>query len=543
MSGTVQRRFQAVISVVDRTAAPLRAIQARVGGLAQMGRALTGVGRSMTALGAGIGRLAAPMLTLAGIGAGGSGGVVAALVAMTSATVDAGGALTDLRDRLGMSIEDIQAFAFAAEQSGASSEQFYTAVERLNRGVADAASGKNQDLAALFRRLRIPLRDANGQLRTASELLPELADAFRANTNGALRTRMAMALFGQAGGRLIAMLGIGREELQRFLDRARELDGHLTDETASALDAVGDAQGEVRKSLIGLRTAIVVHLAPALTPLLTELATWIGRNKELVAAKVEEWVLAIADALRRIDFEQMAKDAERFVRSVGDLVESLGGLRNVMLGLGALVLAPFASAILSIIGGVIWLAGVIGGALVKAFGALGAAIGASGLAALLVPLGKVVAIAALIVGAGYLIYRAWRPFLNLLERIQRALRGIGERMRDPELQRERSRNFGRRGGGGGFYDGPAIDPDTGEPAYPNAPSDLYRRQSHRPGATVPRPSDAAPASAAAASAPGQVDIRVRFDDLPRGARVEASSRGPLVAPPDLEVGYARLGAA
>jgi hypothetical protein len=65
--------------------------------------------------------------------------------------------------------------------------------------MVNAATGGNAELAAAFRRMGIALRDANGKIRTSASVLPELADAFAANENPALRARMATLLFGRGG--------------------------------------------------------------------------------------------------------------------------------------------------------------------------------------------------------------------------------------------------------------------------------------------------------------------------------------------------------
>ena len=137
--------------------------------------------------------------------AGASIGIAASVHSATLAFVDYGGAIDDAVNRSGVAAEDFQRLAFAAQMSGSSAETMERALTKLNQNMAAAASGSNKSLAELFDRLGISIRDVDGNVRNASDVMPELAKAFQQNENAALRTRMAMTLFGRSGVELIPM--------------------------------------------------------------------------------------------------------------------------------------------------------------------------------------------------------------------------------------------------------------------------------------------------------------------------------------------------
>lgn len=567
MSGTTSRKFQAVISVDDRTAGPLAAIAIRlraIAGMSGMDRIRASALNAQRALGsfAGtVGRLA----TVAGIAAGGA--AIGFVAAMNSAAA-LGGELSDLADRLGISVEDIQAYGFAFAQSGASSETFIASMERLNRGLSDAAAGRNQQVASLFQRLGISLRGANGQIRTAADVLPQLAEAFKRNENGALRTRMAMLLFGRAGGPLITGLVTGSEGLREQTARWRELDGQITSGNVNSLDAVGDSMSEVTTALLGVRNAIAVRLVPVLAPLFSDLATWIAANRDLIAANVQGWVEGIVTWLRQIDFAQVREGLNQFLAVAERVYNAIGGWRGVIVGVAAVITGPLLLAITTLTAAL--LTNPIGAAvaaialaasmiylhwdgIVEFFQGIWDSISAGwdrfvnseqmqetqrvfaaiarGIMAVWEPLesfftGLWSGIASAFTAGWALIGPIVRAVIAGAEALASILPGGGTNPAfSPEAQAQRAGNFGGRGRAGGFYDGPALDPDTGQPAF----QPLYRPQSGGGGG-------------ASAAPQGDVRVHMTFDNVPPGARVQAETRGTGVQAPELDVGYATMGA-
>ncbi len=566
MSGT-SRQFQAVITVNDRTAAPLAMIAARlraIAGMSGMERiraSALGVQRSFAALAGSATRWAA-------ISAGAAAAVGVGLVASLNGAVEAGGALTDLSDRLGMSIEDIQSLGFAFEQGGVRGEQFTGAMERLNRGIADVAAGKNQELAGQFRRMGISVRDGNGQIRSATAILPQLAQAMQRNTNGAVRTRIAMTAFGRAGGPLIAVLAQGAEALRQQQRRWYELDGQITGESAPALDAVGDGMNEVKTSLLGVRNAIAVQLAPALGPLLTDLANWIAANRELVAIKVEEWVRAVADFIKDIDFTKLREDFTWFIGEAKRIYDAIGGWKTIAIATAAYLTGPFVASIavlaLAITTTLIpvltrattlmaglgakgaaaaaaRIAAASGGAAAAsaAPAAAGAAAAASAAPA---AAGAAAAPAAAAVGGSWLsgLAGAARGALAFagtaanLAGIAAAAGMILGSAEDPEIRRQSRERMDAGANGAQRIPDELWNAPDDQPAPPSGASWLSRL----PSLFGQRGASAPPVQ----PVQGEVNVNMRFENVPPGARVDAEARGAGVRQPELDVGYATMGA-
>jgi hypothetical protein len=580
MSGTTRRQIEAVVSVNDRTAGPLAVISARlraIAGMSGMERiraSALGVQRSFAGVASSIGRVAA----VAGVLGAGAG---AGLVAMVRGAADTTGELDDLSKRLGMSTRDLQAFRYAAVASGQSGETFTAAMIRLNRGMAQAASGGNQELAGLFQRLGIDLRGANGQVRSAADVMPQLAQAFMRNENAALRTRMAMVAFGRSGEALLPMFTDGAEGLQRLTDTFRQYGYQFSDEEIARGASFGDTMDSLMVAVRGTSDAIGARLIPVIEPLLQGLRDWIRANRELIAGQVGEWASAVADWLRQIDFGEVRDSLARFLEVARSVFDAIGGWRGVIVGLIAVITGPliaaFATMTAALLGNPIGaaIAVLVGaaaliylhwGEIVDFFqGVWDGVVGAWNRFASSEHMQEAGRIFGVVAGA---IMTAWEPIegffrslwsgitsaftaawevigpiVRMVVRGAEALAGItsgagANPAFAPEAQQQRAQNEARRGLLGGFYDGPAIDPDTGEPAF----QPMSRQPGGVPG-FQPLYRQPGVAPAAPAQAPqGEVRVRVDFDNLPAGARVQADSTGTGVQSPELDVGYATMGA-
>lgn len=540
--------FRAIITVLDRATAPLRAIRDRIDtlgrstGLNAIGRAAGTATLRVRDLGQQLTSLALPLGVLSAAGG------IAALTSTVQGSVAAARQMGDVWAQLGATTDRqrgaIDALRYSVQQAGGTAEEASGALVRLRDVLAAARRGEDDQAAGLFRHLGIALRDRNGP-RQAIDVLPQLARAFERVENPVGRARMAMVAFGNASPAMIRGIAELAQNAQRL--------GNLglvapSPQEVKNLESLGRASTDVGLALGSLRDAIGAQLAPVLTPLVEDFSKWVASNREIVALNVAEAVRGIAEALKQINWEEFWKGAGQAARSMKGLYDSLGGSRTAGVALAAVLAGPLVAGI----------AGVT-----TALGALAVAIAVN-------PIGAaIVAGAAAIAGAAALIYRNWSgitgffgriwtrirdgfgpqvawlrdvvvgaftwaandvtrawesvaqtfevvwrnitgPFLDAWRQIEPVLRELGVigstaapqgqgALSDPDLQRLRRERFRDRATGGGVI-------------LQNAPG---------PGA----------------AAGGQLDVRVRFENAPAGLRAEASSRGTAIAPPVLEVGY------
>lgn len=222
-----------------------------------------------------------------------------AITGAVQATVDLGDETAKTADKLGVSIEALQELRFAAERSGIAAGTFDVALQRFTRRAAEAAQGTGEARAAL-KQLGVQLQDSNGQLRPAEDLLGDVADAFAAIPNQSEKVRLAFKLFDTEGVALVNLLNQGSISLDEFRERARQLGGVISEDTARAAEKFKDAQTDLNQAITGVRIAILSDLLPALTDLARGFTDFISNNRDLISTVIRNIPTAFKIAAQAI---------------------------------------------------------------------------------------------------------------------------------------------------------------------------------------------------------------------------------------------------
>ena len=348
--------LRATFTAVDKVSKPLSAMSKNIAGVR---KAMSGVGAAGSKLGSALAPLAV---------AGAAAGAFAAKA--VKGFLDTSGSLQDMSDRLGVSAEKLQEWQYVAEKSGVSGEDMQGSMEKLNKAIFAAGSGKG-DAAKLFKKLGISVRDANGKLKTSADIMPQLADAFKKNENPTIRTAMAMQLMGKSGGAMIGVLSQGSEAIKKQQEEAKKLGIILSDADVAAGDAFSDGPLTNFTKQIGFLSQIIgAKLVPVLAPLVEKMSAWISENQVSIIAHISTAVEMFGEALNSIKWDYVVT-----------------GMKIVF---GAIALSK-----------VIGLASGIAG-LITSIGGLAAA-----LAPVIIAFAPVIADVALLGAAAFLLYKNW----------------------------------------------------------------------------------------------------------------------------------------
>lgn len=274
---------------------------------------------------------------------------------MMSKFLDTGDAIDKASMRIGIGVDRLQSLQYAAKMSGATAEDMNSALGKLNENIAKAAAGKNKELASLFKKLGISLRDANGHVRTAADVLPEFADAIQRNTNSSVRARMAIAAFGDAGQKLIPMLQDGSKGLADMEKKAHDLGLTMSQDDVKAAASLGDKFTDLGAVFDSFGNTISAKLAPVLGPLIDDLTEFLAKNKDAFAGRLSEAVSKLADSLKKVDFEKLANEAMDCFHAIGELYDKIGGFDTILKALAALMVGKVIIAIGSFVGSLITL--------------------------------------------------------------------------------------------------------------------------------------------------------------------------------------------
>ena len=323
-------QLKAILSAVDKLSPVLKNMQ---GVAKQTRKYLADIGSSASDV---AGKVGMPFAALTGIATGGL------FLAAKKAIFDfasGGAALDDLQKRTNETTDTLQLMAYQAEMSDVSVEGLHTAVAKLNKAIGEAAAGKNKELAALVAKLGISLRSANGQLRTAGELLPEIADAFKRNESPVTRARMGMAFFSKSYQEMLPMLVDGRAGLEQLRKEWERIGFTIPAEDIARAAALDDSFVRLRYATTGLFTAVGARLAPVVQPLVDRFVDWAAANRDILASRLTKMVDELAAGLQKVDFEKLLADVSSTAASVRDFVRSVGGMKTILIVLGALMAA------------------------------------------------------------------------------------------------------------------------------------------------------------------------------------------------------------
>lgn len=163
----------------------------------------------------------------------------AALVQGARRAIEYGDAIGVAADRLGVGVEFLQEFRFAAEDaSNVMATQADVALQRFTRRVGEAAQGTGE-LRGVLEQYDIQVRNADGSARAITDVLADYADVVAGAESSQEQLRLAFKAFDSEGAALVNLLRQGSEGWEAYADAAREA-GILTDQQvreAQELDA------------------------------------------------------------------------------------------------------------------------------------------------------------------------------------------------------------------------------------------------------------------------------------------------------------------
>lgn len=131
-----------------------------------------------------------------------------------------------------------------------------------NLGNAGADATKT---AAMTAKLGVSFKDASGQIKPMSELLPGVADKFKSMPDGAEKTALAMQLFGRSGAQMLPFLNQGSAGMAQLTTKAKEMGLVLDDASMRVFSKAKSSAREYSTAVEGMKVALGQTLLPVLT--------------------------------------------------------------------------------------------------------------------------------------------------------------------------------------------------------------------------------------------------------------------------------------
>lgn len=229
---------------------------------------LARVGARFKAWGAGI---RATGLGLVSLGAA----ITVPLIAAAKASAASGAALYDMSKRTGISVERLSTLGYAADQTGASLEEFEIGVKRMAKaltGTDDAMEGTSNAL----KELKITVAEIKNL--SPDQQFDLVAEKMRNIKNPTEQAATALKIFGRSGTSLLPLIN----DMGRLEQRAKDFGFEKSTESAKAGKEFTEALYDATRASKSLWNA----LSSGLLPMLKKKAEWLTR----VTLIAREWV-------------------------------------------------------------------------------------------------------------------------------------------------------------------------------------------------------------------------------------------------------------
>ena len=236
-----QDRAQLLITAVDQTRSAFDSIRGNLAKLGNESNRVKGL--------------------LAGLGVSLS---VAGFAAMIKNAIDAADQLNKLSQKIGISVEALSTLRFAAQLSDVSLETLQKGIKGLSQNIAEANTGIG-DGAQVFDALGISVKNVDGSMKSTEAVLLQMADVFANLEDGAVKTALAVKLFGKSGMDMIPFLNQGAAGINQLTAEAERLGLKLTTETARSAEAFNDNLTALKASSSSLGIALARDFLPELT--------------------------------------------------------------------------------------------------------------------------------------------------------------------------------------------------------------------------------------------------------------------------------------
>lgn len=285
------------------------------------------------------------------------GAITASVISQAARTDELG----KFSETLGLNIEDVGAWSEAVVRSGGDANAFQGTIGSLTDKLTDFGLTGGGATAEVFARLGINARDSGGKIKSAFDVLPELADSFQT------LSKTESSALGQKLGLdqgTILLLQQGRMAVDDLVDRQKQL-GVATQEDYEIAAKFNDQWADTKQVFGSLAIATGSKLLPSFTMILKgaeKVIFFLSENEDLVvgfftgAASVITYLylpamasaalatltaiapfLAIGAAILAVGaaFALIYDDVQSFLSGqdslIGQFVDALGGVMDTVM--------------------------------------------------------------------------------------------------------------------------------------------------------------------------------------------------------------------
>lgn len=235
--------------------------------------------------------------------------------------------------QLGINAEALQEWRFAAGLGGASATEMSGALQKIQKNAFEAANG-NKLLSENFETLGVKVKNADGTLKNADQLLTEMSDGFAGLENQTEKVGLAMSIMGRSGTKLLPLFDEGAEGIAKMRQEARDLGGVMSNEMIAQSAELTDSQHRLNTAMQGIRLVI----AEKVLPVAIRFYDWAGDMVVRLRGPVKAAIGVVETAFRFFGFliDQVSQTFGGFGESVLTLEDIFKVVASAMVAFATL---------------------------------------------------------------------------------------------------------------------------------------------------------------------------------------------------------------
>lgn len=197
--------------------------------------------------------------------------------------------LNTLAKQTGFTTADLQKMQYAADRMDVSMETITGSAARMTRQLID-----NEEK---FTEIGVATRDADGQLRSTTDIFYDTAKALSSIENETLRDTLAMDIFGRSANELAGIIDDGGAAFQAYGAEMEALGLVLSQETLDGLNAVNDEIDKIKAQALATFAVSGATALQALSPVITQVVGFLDQLFQKIAGLDEQQIQTIVTIL------------------------------------------------------------------------------------------------------------------------------------------------------------------------------------------------------------------------------------------------------
>ena len=172
--------------------------------------------------------------------------------------------------RMNMSVEQYQKWAYAMELSGSSIEELREGYNQMSGQISQAVNGTKESQKA-FQKLGVNLKDTKGNLRSTGDIFEDVVVSLQNMDNATERTALAYKLFGESVSKLNPLLNNNANFLREVVRTQNALGSQMSDNLVAESAKFQDAITTLGQAWQGFKNV----LGETILPIIQKIVVWI----------------------------------------------------------------------------------------------------------------------------------------------------------------------------------------------------------------------------------------------------------------------------